>query len=169
MERHAGSLRIESREGKGTTVRLRLHASRFQIIPPSEEIAEPVHPERAARVLLVDDDQRLLTVLSDMLRSGGHQVTTAANGEEAIATFDPARHDVVITDLGMPKVNGWQVAEHVKTRAPDTRVFLLTGWGEGVTATESSKYVDQVLAKPISADALLEQLAGGPRPEASPA
>ena len=169
VERHAGSLRIESLEGKGTTVRLRLHASRFQIIPPSEEIAEPVHPERAARVLLVDDDKRLLTVLSDMLRSGGHQVTTAANGEEAIASFDPARHDVVITDLGMPKVNGWQVAEHVKTRAPDTRVFLLTGWGEGVTATESSKYVDQVLAKPISADALLKHLAGGPRPEASPA
>jgi hypothetical protein len=48
-------------------------------------------------------------------------------------------------------------------------VFLLTGWGEGVTATESSKYVDQVLAKPISADALLGQLAGGPRPEASSA
>ena len=89
VERHGGSLRIESREGKGTTVRLRLHASRFQIIPPSEETAEPVHPERAARVLLVDDDQRLLLVLSDMLRSGGHQVTTAVNGEEAIATFDP--------------------------------------------------------------------------------
>jgi signal transduction histidine kinase/CheY-like chemotaxis protein len=169
VERHAGSLRIESREGKGTTVRLRLHASRFQIIPPSEETAEPVHPERAARVLLVDDDQRLLTVLSDMLRSGGHQVTTAANGEEAITAFDPGLHDVVITDLGMPKVNGWQVAEHVKTRAPETRVFLLTGWGEGVTATEASKYVDQVLAKPISVDTLLEQLAGGPRPEASSA
>ena len=169
VERHGGSLRIESREGKGTTVRLRLHASRFQIIPPSEEIAEPVHPERAARVLLVDDDQRLLAVLSDMLRSGGHHVTIAASGEEAIATFDPVLHDVVITDLGMPKVNGWQVAEHVKTRAPETRVFLLTGWGEGVTATEASKYVDQVLAKPISADALLEQLAGGPRPEASSA
>ena len=169
VERHGGSLRIESREGKGTTVRLRLHASRFQIIPPSEETAEPVHPERATRVLLVDDDQRLLLVLSDMLRSGGHQVTTAVNGEEAIATFDPVLHDVVITDLGMPKVNGWQVAEHVKTRAPETRVFLLTGWGEGVTATEASKYVDQVLAKPISADALLEQLAGGPRPEASSA
>jgi CheY-like chemotaxis protein len=150
-------------------VRLRLHASRFQIIPPSEEVSEPVHPERASRVLLVDDDQRLLTVLSDMLRSGGHQVTTAANGEEALTVFDPAQHDVVITDLGMPKVNGWQVAEAVKTRAPGTRVFLLTGWGEGVIATEASKYVDQVLAKPISADAILEHLAADPRSGARPA
>jgi signal transduction histidine kinase/ActR/RegA family two-component response regulator len=169
VERHGGSIQIDSREGEGTTVRLRLHASRFQIIPPREEVPEPVHPERASRVLLVDDDQRLLTVLSDMLRSGGHQVTTAANGEAALAVFDPALHDVVITDLGMPKVNGWQVAEHVKTRAPGTRVFLLTGWGEGVTATEASKYVDQVLAKPISADAILEHLAAGSRSRARPA
>ena len=122
-----------------------------------------MHPERASRVLLVDDDVRLLGVLSDMLRAGGHQVTTAANGEEALALFDPSAHDVVITDLGMPRMNGWQVAEQVKTQAPATRVFLLTGWGEGVTAPEASKYVDQVLAKPISADALLEHLAGGSR------
>src|SRR5215470_9977183 len=161
VERHGGSIHIDSHEGEGTTVRLRLHASRFQIIPPSDELPSPVQPERAARVLLVDDDQRLLTVLTDVLRSGGHQVTTAADGEEALEIFDPEQHDVVITDLGMPRMNGWQVAEQVKLRAPATRVFVLTGWGEGVTAPEASKYVDQVLAKPISADAILEQLAGG--------
>jgi signal transduction histidine kinase/CheY-like chemotaxis protein len=161
VERHGGSIQIDSHEGEGTTVRLRLHASRFQIIPPSEELPSPVQPERAAHVLLVDDDQRLLTVLTDVLRSGGHQVTTAGDGGEALEIFDPEQHDVVITDLGMPRVNGWQVAEQVKLRAPATRVFVLTGWGEGVTAPEASKYVDQVLAKPISADAILEQLAGG--------
>ncbi|MEK7370599.1 MAG: response regulator, partial [candidate division NC10 bacterium] len=88
---------------------------------------------------------------------------------EALALFDPAAHDVVITDLGMPRVNGWQVAERVKTRSPDTAVFLLTGWGEGVTASEASRFVDQVLAKPISADALLEQLAGVRRSDAASA
>ncbi len=169
IERHGGSLGIESREGKGTTVRLRLHASRFQIIPPSEAVREPVEAGQAARVLLVDDDQRLLTVLSDMMRAGGHAVTIASNGEEALALFDPAAHDVVITDLGMPRVNGWQVAERVKTRSPDTAVFLLTGWGEGVTASEASRFVDQVLAKPLSADALLEQLAGVRRSDAASA
>ncbi|MBI2528813.1 MAG: response regulator [Candidatus Rokubacteria bacterium] len=159
VERHGGSLSIESAEGKGTTVRLRLHASRFQIIPPSEALVEPVGPGQAARVLLVDDDQRLLTVLSDMMRSGGHAVTTASSGDEALAIFDPAAHDVVITDLGMPRMTGWLVAEGVKARSPETPVFLLTGWGEGVTASEASRFVDQVIAKPISADALLAQLA----------
>jgi len=169
IERHGGSLGIESREGQGTTVRLRLHASRFQIIPPSAAVREPVEAGQAARVLVVDDDQRLLTVLSDMMRAGGHAVTTASSGEEALGLFDPAAHDVVITDLGMPRVNGWQVAERVKTRSPDTAVFLLTGWGEGVTAGEASRFVDQVLAKPISADALLEQLAGVRRSDAASA
>jgi signal transduction histidine kinase/CheY-like chemotaxis protein len=160
VERHGGTLTIESERGKGTTVRIRLHASRFQIIPPSESAVErKISPEQAARVLLVDDDPRLVTVLSDMMRDEGHPVTTATNGDEALALFDPKTHDVVITDLGMPKVNGWEVAERVKARSPDTAVFILTGWGEGVSAHESMQFVDRVIAKPVSAEALLEQLA----------
>lgn len=160
VERHGGSLSIDSEPGKGTTARLRLHASRFQIIPPSEGMTErALPPEQAARVLLVDDDPRLVAVLSDMLRAEGHAVTTATNGEEALGLFDPAAHDVVITDLGMPRMNGWEVAARVKTRSPTTAVFILTGWGESVSAHESSQFVDRVIAKPVSAESLLEQLA----------
>jgi len=160
VERHGGTLSIQSEPGKGTVVRMRLHASRFQIIPPSEALGErAIAPERAARVLLVDDDPRLVAVLSDMLRGEGHAVTTATNGEEALALFDPGAHDVVITDLGMPRLNGWEVAERVKTRSPNTAVFILTGWGESVSAHDSSQFVDRVIAKPVSAESLLEQLA----------
>ncbi len=150
---------IESEPGRGTVVRLRLHASRFQIIPPSAGVVEAVHPEQASRILLVDDDPRLLTVLSDTLESYGHAVTVAAKGEEAVEVFDPSQHDVVITDLGMPRMNGWEVAERIKAKSPDTPVFLLTGWGESVAAHEGSQYVDRVIAKPVSAEALVEQLA----------
>jgi len=159
IERHGGSLSIESEPGRGTVVRLRLHASRFQIIPPPEGVVEAVHPEQASRILLVDDDPRLLTVLSDTLQSYGHAVTTADKGDEAVELFDPALHDVVITDLGMPRMNGWEVAERIKAKSPDTPVFLLTGWGESVAAHEGSQFVDRVVAKPVSAEALMEQLA----------
>jgi signal transduction histidine kinase/CheY-like chemotaxis protein len=159
IERHGGSMSIESEPGRGTVVRLRLHASRFQIIPPAAGVVEAVHPEQASRILLVDDDPRLLTVLSDTLESYGHAVTTAAKGEEAVEVFDPSLHDVVITDLGMPRMNGWEVAERIKAKSPDTPVFLLTGWGESVAAHEGSQYVDRVIAKPVSAEALVEQLA----------
>src|SRR5215831_1353481 len=159
VERHGGTLTIESEPGKGTIVRIRLHASLFQIIPATGGPAERAPESLAARVLLVDDDPRLVAVLSDMLRAEGHAVTTATNGEEALGIFDPASHDVVITDLGMPRVTGWEVAERVKSRSPETAVFLLTGWGEAVSAHESSQFVDRVIAKPVSAESLLEQLA----------
>ena len=117
----------------------------------------------------MDDDPRLVTVLSDMLRSEGHAVTTATNGEEALALFDPALHSVVITDLGMPRMNGWEVAARVKARSLTTAVFILTGWGESVSAHESSQFVDRVIAKPVSAESLLEQLADLKRSGASSA
>jgi CheY-like chemotaxis protein len=165
VERHGGTLSIESEPGHGTLVRLRLHASRFQIIPATGGLAERgADRPLAARVLVVDDDPRLVAVLSDMLRTEGHPVTTATNGEEALKIFDPAAHDVVITDLGMPKVTGWEVAERVKSKSPETAVFLLTGWGESVSAHESSQFVDRVIAKPVSAESLLEQLAELKRP-----
>jgi signal transduction histidine kinase len=165
VERHGGTLGVESEPGKGTAVRMRLHASRFQIIPATGGPAErPVAASATARVLLVDDDPRLVAVLSDMLRAEGHAVTTATNGDEAIDAFDPAAHDVVITDLGMPRTTGWEVAERIKQKSPDTAVFLLTGWGESVSAHESSQFVDRVIAKPVSAQSLLEQLAELKRP-----
>jgi signal transduction histidine kinase len=167
IERHGGTLAIESEPGRGTTVRLRLHASRFQIIPPFAGAPErSLAPTAAARVLLVDDDPRLVSVLSDMLQEEGHGVTSATNGAEALALFDPTAHDVVITDLGMPQMNGWEVAERVKTRSPGTAVFILTGWGEGVSAHDSSQFVDRIIAKPVSAESLLEQLAELKRPPA---
>ena len=98
-------------------------------------------------------------MLSDTLQACGHSVTTAVKGEDALEMFDSTKHDVVITDLGMPRMNGWEVAERVKARSPETPVFLLTGWGESVAAHEGSQFVDRVVAKPVSAEALMEQLA----------
>jgi signal transduction histidine kinase len=165
VERHGGAVAFDSEVGKGTVVQLRLHASRFQIIPPSPEAMERARAGLAAvRVLLVDDDPRLLTVLSDVLRSEGHEVSTATSGDEALQMFDPRHHDVVITDLGMPRVTGWEVAERVKGRSPETAVFILTGWGETVSAHDSSHFVDRVIAKPVSAESLLGQLAELRRP-----
>ncbi len=160
VERHGGTMEIQSEPGRGTAVCLRLRASRFQIIPATGGLAERAAEEaRMARVLLVDDDPRQVAVLSDMLGAGGHPVSTATGGEEAIKMFDPATHDVVITDLGMPGMSGWEVAKRVKNKSPETAVFLLTGWGETVLARESSQVVDRVIAKPVSAESLLEQLA----------
>ena len=158
IERHGGSITVTRDGATRTTVHLRLLGSRYQIIPAASE-PPPLQAGQARRVLLVEDDPRLLRALADLLQRHGHVVVSAASGTEALAVFDPARVDLVVTDLGMPGMTGWEVAAEVKTRAPQMPVFLLTGWGETVAADERSRFVDRVIAKPVSADALLGSLA----------
>jgi CheY-like chemotaxis protein len=117
------------------------------------------------RLLLVDDDPILLKSLSDALEADGHEIVTANGGREGIETFREAHEAkqlfaAVITDLGMPYVDGRQVANAVKTLEPDAKVILLTGWGQRLQAEgDLPAHVDLVLAKPPRLRELREALA----------
>jgi CheY-like chemotaxis protein len=148
---HSGArIAIESAPGLGTTVRL--------VFPtPSVSDSEST-PSRAAvaqlRILVVDDDPLLLKSLRDTLEGDGHSIVTAGGGREGIEMFRTALESgqhfaVVITDLGMPYVDGRQVAAAVKAAAASTRVVMLTGWGQRLASRgEIPPYVDRLLSKP---------------------
>jgi CheY-like chemotaxis protein len=85
-------------------------------------------------------------------------VAALGSGAEALAHLETADVDLVITDLGMPGMTGWEVAAAVKARRPQVPVFLLTGWGADVAADERSLLVDRVIPKPVSTDALLSHV-----------
>jgi CheY-like chemotaxis protein len=122
-------------------------------------------PPLPLRVLLVDDDPLVLQVLRDILASEGHMVEAADGGQAGIEIFRMAQERgepfaVVITDLGMPAMDGRQVASAVKAAAPSTPVVLLTGWGQRMVAEgERLPYVDYVLGKPPKLRELREVLA----------
>jgi len=105
-------------------------------------------------LLLVDDDPLILKSLQDSLDSDGHRVTTADGGQAGIDAFHAALRlhepfDAVITDLGMPYVDGRSVAAAVEAASPDTPVILLTGWGRRlISEGEIPPHVDRVLSKP---------------------
>jgi DNA-binding response OmpR family regulator/anti-sigma regulatory factor (Ser/Thr protein kinase) len=151
VRRHSGEIDIESSPGTGTTVRLRFASTASAEIPIPEESQGPV---AGLRLLVVDDDPMVSRTLHQILEFEGHQVATASGGEEAVNLFLPEsdrRHsfDVVITDLGMPHVDGSRVAAAVKAGSPDTRVILLTGWGQKLTAEGNvPPEVDYVISKP---------------------
>jgi PAS domain S-box-containing protein len=158
-QRHGAEFTIESELGKGTTVHLAFPlAPTLQESPPQPlaQAATPLPLAQAAtplRVLLVDDDPLLLKSLHDILESDGHFARTAHGGQAGIDEFLAALAHaepfaVVITDLGMPNVDGRAVASVIKAAAPATPVVLLSGWGHGLQGDKMPEYVDHVLSKP---------------------
>jgi signal transduction histidine kinase len=153
IQRHSAELDIESAAGAGTTVRLNFPAYTSSIVSTARVIKLPALGRRL-RILLVDDDPMLIKSLQDTLQEDGHQITATHGGEAGIAAFAAAQtrgevHDIVITDLGMPYVDGRKVAASIKTLSPRTPVILLTGWGQRLmAANDIPPHVDKLLSKP---------------------
>jgi signal transduction histidine kinase/ActR/RegA family two-component response regulator len=152
IQRHSAELEIESATGQGTTIRLSFPAYTSAVVAPTVKHAAVV--KRRLRILVVDDDPLLIKSLQDTLQEDGHVITASHGGSEGIETFAAAMKrgegfDVVVTDLGMPHVDGRKVAASVKNASPATPVILLTGWGQRlIAANDAPAYVDKVLAKP---------------------
>jgi PAS domain S-box-containing protein len=150
-ERHGAHLDIESQPGSGTTVRLSFAARAEPGNVPAQAAAVNVGPQR---ILIVDDDPLLLRSLRDALEADGHEVVSASGGQAGINAFVEAHAEgrpfpVVITDLGMPHVDGRKVASTIKTSVPATLVLMLTGWGRRLVAEgDIPPGVDEILSKP---------------------
>jgi PAS domain S-box-containing protein len=153
VQRHSAECEITSAPGQGTAVRL-------MFAPAGAESAVAVLPSAAPTpsqrlgILLVDDDPLLIKSLRDILEGDGHTVTAADGGQSGIDAFRAALsagdpYAAVITDLGMPYVDGRKVAAAVKAASPMTPVILLTGWGKRLLAdNDVPPHVDRVLSKP---------------------
>jgi signal transduction histidine kinase len=151
--RHAAGLEIESAPGKGTTFRLIFRTGSAHASHSGRNIA-PLFAMRSLRVLLIDDDPALLESLRSALQDEGHKVSTETSGQGGIDAFRDAHRagkifDVVITDLGMPYVDGRQVVAGIRAMSPGTPIILLTGWGQHVLGEQDAlPRVDRLLGKP---------------------
>jgi CheY-like chemotaxis protein/anti-sigma regulatory factor (Ser/Thr protein kinase) len=164
VQRHSAEIKIESAPGKGTTVGLSFAEPTAAIAGPAQPAARYAVPSRL-RLLVVDDDPVLLRSLRDTLEADGHLVTAANGGQMGIDAFHAAqkrgeRFAAVITDLGMPHVDGRKVAESIKAASPATPVIMLTGWGQRLVADgDVPPHVTRVLNKPPKLQELRQALA----------
>ncbi len=98
-------------------------------------------------------------VLIDLLTRQGHEVAACADGRDGLARFREEPFDLVITDLGMPGLSGWEVARLIKEQRPGTPVTLVTGWSDQIDAEEAKERgVDFLVAKPFRSDDVLAVL-----------
>ena len=155
MQRHDADIQVESKKGQGTTIRLVFSAAGKQVVTEAGvEVVEPEEVLHDLRILCIDDEPMLRNLVRELLERDGHRVETADGGRDGVAAFLKAAKeghafDVVITDLGMPYVDGSQVARLVKAAAPGTPVILLTGWGMRMGREDRVPgHIDVAISKP---------------------
>jgi CheY-like chemotaxis protein len=155
VRRHGGDITFMSEPNEGTM---------FQVTFPGLAQKSANNPAPAAeapltgcgRVLVVDDDDDIRNLVADILVAAGYDVETAGGGEEAVARVRAETFDLVVSDLGMPDVTGWDVARESRAAQPDLRFILLTGWGATLDPEEVRRHaIDRTLKKPFEMNDLL--------------
>ena len=150
IENHSGDINVISEPGKGT---------RFEIILPLHEATSPVAAvplapaanNRSARVLVVEDEQKVRVLLHDAFRAQGHDVTEATTGAEALKHLDKSEFDLMVCDLGLPELSGLHVARWVKEFRPNLPVIIATGFAEMIAEEDYQKArIDDVIRKPYA-------------------
>ncbi|SDP46381.1 sigma-54-dependent transcriptional regulator [Desulforhopalus singaporensis] len=112
-----------------------------------------------ARVLLVDDEQDFLKMLSDRLKMRGLKVNTVSSGEEAVSKVEEQDYDAVILDLSMPGIDGLETIRQIKTKNPDAEIIMLTGHGSIKSSVEALKLgATDYLQKPVDIKELLGKI-----------
>ncbi len=144
IQEHDASIEVASEPGVGSTFTLTFPPAETAEAAPAPEAETP--PARRARILIVDDERGVRTVLCKMLALRGHTAVEAASGAEALALVERETFDLVFTDQGMPEMSGRQLAGALRRRFPELPIVLITGDTE---AGAPDDHVNLVLGKPF--------------------
>lgn len=158
IKRFGGEIDVESKVGHGTTFTIILpigEDGREEVISPST-----IKKGRKAHILVIDDEEFVRSVISRTLAQVNHQVTLAEDGEKGIQLFKNGTFDMVLTDLGMPGMSGWEVCRRIKEISPHTPVGMITGWGMELNRSKMEEYgLDFIISKPFDFNQILNVVA----------
>jgi CheY-like chemotaxis protein len=156
--RHDGSVEVESELGRGTSFVIKLAVAR--VLAPVQAIeinVEPISPAVPVRILVVDDEDHVRHLLRDILGSLGHQAVEAEDGFKALELFESQAFDAVFTDLGMPGMNGWELARLIREINSEVPLAILSGWGEAISSDEQeAAKINWIVAKPFLLERIVE-------------
>jgi signal transduction histidine kinase/ActR/RegA family two-component response regulator len=166
VQRHGANIVVDSELRKGARMSLEFSAARVaREKVPADAHETSVQPVPRVRILVVDDEPRVLKSLKRVLEIDGHRVSVADGGQAGIDSFLAAERRgepfaLVITDLGMPYLDGRKLAAAVKAASPLTPVVLFTGWGHRMrTENDLPPHVDRLLSKPPDVEELRRTIA----------
>jgi len=150
VKRHGGEMRVDSAPARGTV---------FTILLPGGEAGAPDGGgsveslgTRRGRILLVDNDVQVLTILGEMLKDAGHDVVAVSSGLEAVRAFGPGTFDLVLSNVAMTGMTGWELAQRIRLNDQSVPIIFVTGWGlqEEDQARCRTLGISSVLFKPVA-------------------
>jgi len=157
-ELHGG--RIEAKSdgpGRGSEFVIRLPVGMTSRAQPTDAPSAPSEPSVTRRVLIADDNRDAAVSLSLLLQAMGHETRIAYDGLEAVEKAEAFRPEVVLLDLGMPKLDGYEAARRIGTRpwARLTRIVAVTGWGQDADRERAKEAgFHEHLVKPVDPESL---------------
>ena len=171
IARHNGRMEIKSALGLGSSFHLYFPpgscvpstdaplprpevSARHQEVTVTERIRPKTRGGRS--VLVIDDQAELVQVVETILESRGYSVDSAFNSKDGLAHAQASKYSVVLTDLGMPDISGWEVSEKIYELQPKTPVVLMTGWAAEIDSQRLAEYnIDALLPKPFRGEQLI--------------
>ena len=157
IKKHNGSIDIKTTPGKGTMFTIALPKGKEKTEKSGVESSHAISTEKV-NILIIDDEPQLGAVISEMLSLQGHQTSVFDSGKGGIEAFKKGGYEVLITDLGMPDVSGWEVIDTARQIAPGVISGIITGWDIS-EAEAKRKGADFLINKPFDSNQIVQAVA----------
>lgn len=153
---HQGKIYVDSIPQKGSIFMIELPAADEE--PVSAPPQSPPSEDFVCKVLLVDDENAVGETLAEMLREEGYEVITVNDAREAVMKFVKSDCDLVLTDLSMPGINGYELAKRIKSLKKNVPVILITGWNqERDNIKDKNEIIDGLIEKPFNLNQIKQE------------
>lgn len=161
VERAHGTIKVDSKLGKGTLFNIYIpnvdDAVLAKVLIKPDEEQKSTHDVTGKSILVVDDEAALADLSAEILSDEGYQVIKANNASEALEAFKQNTFDLMLSDVIMPGMNGFELAEKVNTEYPNTKIIIVSGYNDKIRKTGVDYgFIDKHLDKPVSSARLID-------------